>query len=132
MKYTLPLKERDYRNIVKLIEGDSDFALFKINKVLYVLCHGDTCGLVQIGGIFMSLKKLLKFLIKNGLANDDIICVRTISCYGAYQKHVVVDGINIGPEFSYKGMLDINVHVDLSYNYSLIIEEYKSKIKTVY
>lgn len=125
MKHVLPLKETEYRNVVKFIEGDVDFALFKINKMLYVLCHGNTCGLVQIGGIIMSLEDVLKLLIKNGLANDDIIGVRTISCHGAYQEYVTIDGITIGPEFTYKGTLETSVYVDLKYNYTITIEETK-------
>jgi hypothetical protein len=131
MKHQLTITEKAYRTIVNFIEGKSDFGMYRLGHVLYVVCHGHVTGEIQIGGAMYTLKEFLQLLIKNGLTKEDAKRVNIISCYGGFQDYETIDNITIGPLFPYRGMLDLNVRVDLDYNYSIIIEEYKSKIRTV-
>lgn len=120
----IKINDNVYRNLVQFKEGIRDSVVF-IDKhdALFVICHGAKNGTVQIDGSLISPSDLLQSFINNHVASMGVRCIKTLSCYGGYQKSTTIDGLTISPLIEHKGELDLNVYASLDGDFYLIVNE---------
>lgn len=109
MIYEIPISKEKYAEMQSK-EWDKDMTvLFRSTMedmvdILFVFCHGNKDGLMNIKGHLLTPEKVLAGLI-NGPANikqKGITSVYTICCYGGLQLQSQIDGITISSLHSSK------------------------------